>query len=418
MNNQKNFVDVGSSTIKAYTCNNTQVELSVQRSIPFKNDFCPDAGISDLNKKELFEFFDALIEQNKEAKIKIYATGIFRKMTLPSKKKLIDEFFLRNGLFFNIIDHELESFYLETALIGKCILSEPILLINIGGSSTELIVMYGKEAVERVNIDFGVDTILSKYPNINEEISGTALKEIVDYVKTILPDLKNNAKLSFYTGGELKYMRLTGYGLKNNNLFSDDDHPNLIISKDFFEYNEKVFNEIKLQELKNLMPENPNWMCGARGCSAIVQSIIEKYGIETIIPSDSNLINGAARQEFRYVTLSGSFRKHLDYILKIKAKLESSGAKILSPRFTEPKNPKETFVIFNGEEGLTPLELERHRLNSIEKSDTLIVCDPEGYVGASALIEIGYANSLGKRIVFMEKPEEFMLNTLPAEIEI
>ena len=60
--------------------------------------------------------------------------------------------------------------------------------------------------------------------------------------------------------------------------------------------------------------------------------------------------------------------------------------------------------------------LERHHLDSIQKSDALIVCDPEGYVGASALIEIGYANALGKRIIFTEKPQEFMLNTLPHEI--
>lgn len=65
---------------------------------------------------------------------------------------------------------------------------------------------------------------------------------------------------------------------------------------------------------------------------------------------------------------------------------------------------------------MSPLELERHHLHSIKESDTLIVCDPEGYVVASTLIEIGYAQALGKRIIFVEKPEEFMLNTLPAEI--
>jgi hypothetical protein len=122
------------------------------------------------------------------------------------------------------------------------------------------------------------------------------------------------------------------------------------------------------------------------------------------------------RQEFRYATISGSFRKHLEYILKIKEKLEAQGTKVLSPRFTEPKNPGEKFVIFTGEEGRSPLELERHHLKSISESDALIVCDPEGYVGALALLEIGFANAIGKRIVFTEKPEEFILNALPAEV--
>lgn len=89
---------------------------------------------------------------------------------------------------------------------------------------------------------------------------------------------------------------------------------------------------------------------------------------------------------------------------------------MLSPKFTEPKNPGEQFVVFAGEEGRSPLELERHHLNSIIDSDALIVCDPQGYVGASAMIEIGLANALGKRIIFIEKPAEFMLYTLPAEV--
>lgn len=67
---------------------------------------------------------------------------------------------------------------------------------------------------------------------------------------------------------------------------------------------------------------------------------------------------------------------------------------------------------------MNPLELERHHLNSISKSDALIVCDPECYVGASTLLEIGFANAIDKRIIFVEKPKEFILNTLPMEIGI
>lgn len=164
------------------------------------------------------------------------------------------------------------------------------------------------------------------------------------------------------------------------------------------------------------MLENPTWMHGARACSAIAQAISEKYGIENIVPSNSNLINGVVRREFRYATISGSFRKHLEYILRIRKELIKNGIEVLSPMFTEPKNPGEEFVVFGGEEDVSPLDLERHHLESIKRSDALVICDPEGYVGASALIEIGFAQSIGKRIIFVEKPEEFMLNTLPSEV--
>ena len=412
----KILIDIGSSTIKIYKSTQEEVSLLVQRTIPFKDGFDSEGGISDLAKKELFELIDSVKEENKSLPIKIYTTGIFRKLTDAARISFIDEFFERTGLLFNIISQDLENFYFEMALAGKCQLNEPILLINIGGGSTELVVMYGKEAVERKNIDLGVGAINTKFPQINEEMSKITLQEAINFIRENLPDLSNKVKVAFYTGGELNYMQLASYVLKPNRLFKDNDHPSLISVVDFSKRNKEIFEKVFLKELESLMPNNPKWMHGARGCSAIAQAICQRYQIQTIIPFNSNIINGVARQEFRYVTISGSFRKHLEYILKIKERLEARGTKVLSPRFTEPKNPGERFVVFTGEEGLGPLELERHHLNSISGSDALIVCDPEGYVGASALLEIGFANAIGKRIIFIEKPEEFMLNTLPAEI--
>jgi len=415
---KKILIDVGSSTVKVYKYFDNNLNLVLQRSLYFKEGFDPEGGINPNIKKEFFEFLEAVKDENKDIPIKIYATGIFRKLVPEAKINFIDEVFLRTGLYFNIIDQELENFYLEMALIGKCDLNEPLLLINIGGGSTELVVMYGKEAIERLNLDFGVGKIIADFPEINEEISKINLDDIVERIKNYLPLLKNKPKIAFYTGGELNYMRLANYPLKKNKFFEDKEHPVFIEFEDFKNKNKEIFEKITLKELENLMPENPKWMHGARPCSAIAQAICERYNIKEIIPSDSNLINGIVRQEFRHVTLSGSFRKHLNYILEVKNKLESGGVIVLSPRFVKPKNPNEEFVVFQGEEGLSPLELERYHLNSIKNSDALIVCDPNGYVGASALLEIGFANALGKRIIFIEKPEEFILNNLPAEFEL
>lgn len=415
---QRILLDIGSSTIKIYRYAEQKLNLLLQRSIFFKENFDPEGGISPENKKELFELLEAVKEQNRNIPIKIYATGIFRKLTPAAKTAFVDEVFLRTGLYLNIISQDLENFYLEKALIGKCNLKESILLINIGGGSTELVVMYGDEAIERKNLDIGVGTILTEFPQVNEEISKVTLDEILNFVKSKLPSLDNKPGIAFLTGGELTYMKLAHYPLEKNTLFEDDDHPFLITFNNYESKNKEIYEKFTLKELENLMPDNPKWMHEARAFAGIAQAICDKYKIEKIIPSDSNLINGVIRQEFRHVTLSGSFRKHLDYILKIKKELEARGVKVLSPRFVEPKNPGEEFVVFSGEENLSPLELERYHLNSIVDSDALIICDPEGYVGASALLEIGFAQALGKRIVFIEKPQEFILNNLPAEFSL
>lgn len=414
--NKKLLIDIGSSTVKVYEQDSLSVSLLLARSIPFKTDFDPLKGISEATKKELYELIIEIKDKNPNTPIKFFATALFRKMDVETKKAFVDEFFLRAGLYFNIIPQELESFYLQVALVGKYQANEPVLLINIGGGSTELVVMYGKEAIETKNVDLGVGTILTEFPKINDQKSGVSLQDVIKFASDKLPALDNKVNTAVYSGGELNYMQLAKYNLQANKLFKDEDHLSVISLEDFSSKNKEVFEKITLEELEELMPDNPTWMRGARACSALAQAICEKYGIKNIVPSNSNLINGAARQEFRHVVISGSFRKHLEYILKVRKQLVENGTEVLSPRFTEPKNPGEEFVVFSGEEGLSPLELERHHLHSIEQCDALIVCDPEGYVGASALIEIGYAQALDKRIIFVEKPEEFMINTLPAEI--
>lgn len=416
--NKKLLIDIGSSTVKVYEKTSDSVSLLLARSIPFKTDFDPVKGISESAKKELYDLIKEVKEKNADTPIKLFATALFRKLEPETRKAFVDEFFIRTGLYFNVISQELESFYLQVALTGKYQADEPVLLVNIGGGSTELVVMYGKEAIETKNVDLGVGTILTEFANINDPKAGVSLEKVIKFISDKLPSLDNKAKTGLYSGGELTYMQLAKYNLKPNKLFEDADHPSVISLGDFSTKNAGVFEKTTLKELEELTPDNPTWMHGARACSAIAQAICEKYGIETIVPSNSNLINGAARQEFRRVTISGSFRKYLEYILKVRKQLVAEGTEVLSPRFTEPKNPGEEFVVFSGEEGMSPLELESHHLHSIEQCDALIVCDPEGYVGASALIEIGYAQSLGKRVIFAEKPEEFMLNILPAEFTL
>jgi len=412
----KILVDIGSSTVKIYLSSKRSLKPLVQKSIYFKKDFNPEAGISQEAKDELFGLIGFIQKKYPKTKVKIYATSIFRRLNDEAKAKLVDEFFIKTKLFFNIINQDLENFYLEMALAGKYSLRKPVLLINIGGGSTELVVVRQKQTLERKNIDLGVGTINSQFSKINEPVSEEKIQKIIKFTNKLLPGLENKVDTAFYSGGELTYMKRAGYELKPNKLFKDKEHPFIISFSDFKMRNREVFEVVTLDELEKFMPENPLWVHGARGCSAIAQSICEKYGIKTIIPSDSNIVHGIRRQEFRFITISGSFRKHLRQILKLKQQLEGQGVKILSPRFTRPKNPREEFVVFNGEEDLTPLNLERYHLNSIVNSDALVVCDPKGYVGASALIEIGFASVLGKRIIFSERPEEFMLNTLPAEI--
>lgn len=295
MSMKKIFIDVGSSTVKIYFWQDGKLDLASQKSITFKDGFDPAVGVSKENKEKLFELMAGIKNNNVGDEIKIFATGIFRKLSPGARDLFVSEFKEKIGVDFNIISQEQENIYLEKALIGKCFLLEPMLLINIGGGSTELVVVCNGAVVERKNVDLGVGTVNTKFSEINNPVVGAGLESVLEYVTAVLPELSSKVKMAFYTGGELNYMQLAGYPLEKNNLFEDSDHPVFIFTTNFAQKNKKIYTEIKLAELEALMPENPKWMHGARGCSAIAQAICEKYGVEKIIPSNSNLINGVVR---------------------------------------------------------------------------------------------------------------------------
>lgn len=410
------YIDVGSSTIKVYLVSNGEIKICDTKSLPFKKELSPEVGLPEKIKQELIDYVNSVKDEYEADRVKVFATALFRKLHVVARRRLIDDFFEQTGLYFTIVDHALEGFYLEKALSSEYTPGDPLLLINIGGGSTELVIKEKGKIVNRYNLEIGVGSVLSDFPFLNEDLSRHKLHEVVNAIKKKLPTDQLSIPVAIYNGGELTYMRLVGYNLQPNTVFSDADHPELIATEDFATKNQEVYSKISIKELESLMPNDPLWMHGARACSAIAQAIVEQFEIKKLVPSDSNMIHGTIKQEYRSVVLSGSFRKHLDYILEVKQALAKRGVEVLSPRFEEPKNPGEEFVVFSGEEGMSPLELERYHLDMIENSDALIVCAKDGYVGASALIEIGYAQAIGKRIIFTEKPEEFMLQTLPAEI--
>lgn len=412
----KLYIDIGSSTVKVYLGSEKGLDLIETKSFHFKDNFDPKVGITEKNKAALIKYVIHITKANANTPVKVYATGIFRKLDNNAHRLLGDDFFRKTGLYFNVISHDLEGHYLETALSAEYGLAAPLLLINIGGGSTELVVIEKNQVKYRYNLELGVGTVLTEFPFLNEELSKHSLDEVVNSVKWKLPTIDYKVPNAIYNGGELTYMKLAGYKLTKNSLFTDQDHPSHITTKEFASKNNDIFRKVGLRQLENLMPNDPLWMHGARACSAIAQATAEHFGVQKIIPSDSNTVHGVVKQEMRSVVLSGSFRKHLDYILGIKRQLTNRQIQVLSPRFEEPKNAGEEFVVFEGEQGLSPLELERYHLDMIEQCDALVICASGGYVGASALIEIGYAQALNKRIIFTEKPEEFMLQTLPAEI--
>ncbi|KKN00010.1 hypothetical protein LCGC14_1142100 [marine sediment metagenome] len=125
------------------------------------------------------------------------------------------------------------------------------------------------------------------------------------------------------------------------------------------------------------------------------------------------------------VTISGSLRKFLDRIRVYIRDFEKNSIKVLSPKISEIQTNKDGFIYFKNDKK-KPIDLiEKTHLLNISYSDFLFVVNPNGYIGTSTLIEIGYALALNKKIFSSDLPSDMLLRqfvisgkTIPQIIEL
>ncbi len=288
------YIDLGSSTIKVYKYENN-LELLEEHSIYFKNDFNEELGISENNLKELCNYFEELKSKYdlKYYNTHIFVTGIFRNLITARKQELVKLFNEKFDLHFNIISHGIENYYLGKAMANNYN-GKKVLIINMGGKTTELVTYIGDKITDTKNLNLGVADLLNNFSKVNNKYSENTVEEMENFVVERLANVKldNDYDCAIFTGGEERFELLTGFNLVNNNLFNDNIHKYMLSLDDYIKGTKKVFYDISMDELYNLMPSNPKWMDGARSGAIIPLVLFKMANVKYIIPSDLNLING------------------------------------------------------------------------------------------------------------------------------
>ena len=289
------YFDIGSSTIKLYEYKK-ELSLIEEKSIMFKRGFSED-GIQEENIEKMMAFIKEVKEKYNLDKnnTEIYATGIWRK--IPNEQLAnIETRFNELDLKFNVISHDKENYYFEKAMQGTY--NNRVMMVNMGGKTTELVIFDNDTVENRVNLTVGVSDVFDKYPNINELDSGISKEEVINYLENLISeDINFNCDIAIHTGGELRFQKLVKYNLQPNKFFDDGIHKVYVTYEDFDKKNEELLNKTTLDELRSLMPTNPDWMNGAKAGIMLGEAIFRKANIKNIIPSDLNLINGVIKEK-------------------------------------------------------------------------------------------------------------------------
>lgn len=299
MKEKEYYIDLGSSTIKVYEFLE-ELKLLEEHSIYFKNDFSSTEGISKENQTELLNYFHEIKEKYnlKYENTHIFVTGIFRELIYDRKKELIKIFNNELDLHFGIISHGIENYYLGVAMENDYN-NKKVLVINMGGKTTELVTFDQNKLTKRQNLKIGVADLLNKFPKANDSISSVKVEEVEEFVLEKLENITfdKDYDCAIFTGGEERFELLTEFPLEKNTLFQDGIHKYMISIGEYVEATKKVFFEMILESLYQLMPQNPSWMDGARLGAVLPLAIFHKANVPYVVPSDLNLINGVINDQ-------------------------------------------------------------------------------------------------------------------------
>ena len=117
------------------------------------------------------------------------------------------------------------------------------------------------------------------------------------------------------------------------------------------------------------------------------------------------------------VVLSGSYRKDFEGLKDAYEELRSLGCRVLSPSNVTPVRERNGFVFMEGEEAQLPDVIEGRHLDAIQRANFVWLHAPQGYVGPTASLEIGFARAVGVPVFAKEPVGDAAIRSFVAVID-
>jgi NTP pyrophosphatase (non-canonical NTP hydrolase) len=112
------------------------------------------------------------------------------------------------------------------------------------------------------------------------------------------------------------------------------------------------------------------------------------------------------KQPILKVAVCGSFRRDPATLRLECQELDSEGCLRLSPLDLEFVAIDRGFVLAKHERGQQPHRIEAEHLLAMERADFVWLHSPDGYVGRSAAMELGFAHAVGIPVYAQSPPDE------------
>jgi len=290
-------IDIGSDSIKMIVAN-TEKGLTIEKEL--KDYVLLNEKLNKmLTKNRINEAITTLTKFAFECqgtdKIIVIATEAVR--SAKNQQEFVDKIKKVVGLNIHVLKGEEEAYYDYFATVNSMKVSNHDLIMDVGGGSTELILIKDGNIEHSISLPFGVVTITNKF-NLHDKVNKEQENAIKNYVNNYFDKLdwikkaKNHNLIGI--GGSIT--NIGKIHLNENKKSLELLHTHSIPAEEFKKIYDKLKNETNSERLKEkgLEKEEVNFVVAAAG---VVTLLIDSLEINNIIFSRNGVREGLVYKE-------------------------------------------------------------------------------------------------------------------------
>lgn len=111
MKKDKIFIHFDTNDISIYKLNQKKIKLLKKKQVFFNETLVNDELLKKIDK--FLSELKSIVGTVDNERVRLYATGVFQEFSKEEQMQLIIHVFVSSGLYFNIVQPDLENFYLD-----------------------------------------------------------------------------------------------------------------------------------------------------------------------------------------------------------------------------------------------------------------------------------------------------------------
>ena len=169
----------------------------------------------------------------------------------------------------------------EGFMSGKAATAEPVILVDVGGGSSEFVFAKNRRVEKSFSLDIGAVSLLKKFPGLGDPADLSVAESMRRYVADILGEIDSSVRNIYpdlvISGGTATALAALNKGLDS---YEGEVIEGAYLKRDWIDRNLKKFLSLNLVQRKKMLPFEPERASVIIGGTIVIMGIMDRLSFE------------------------------------------------------------------------------------------------------------------------------------------